>query len=360
MSTIDNILKEFITTGKFEGSPKSILGNTFTNETILITGAAGSIGSEITRLLSTYKYKKLILLDIAESALYELQQELISKSQSNFEIVICDIRNADRLENIFTVYKPTIVLHIAAYKHVPLMESNPYEAITVNILGTCNVSKLSIKYAVNKFVFISSDKAVNPTSIMGATKRIAELYINYLSKFKTQFTQFITIRFGNVLGSSGSVVPLFKKQIENGGPITLTHEAIDRYFLPLSEACQLILETTILGSNNQVFIFDMGVPLKIIDLAKKMIELSGLKYPEDIDIQIVGIRPGEKLNEDLFFESEIPEPTNNQKVKLLKTEKIISQSIESEIISLCNITPNTTKEELILKITKLVPEYLAN
>lgn len=360
MSTLDNILQDAIGTGNLPYFPSSGLGSAFENETILITGASGSIGSELTKQLSSLPCKKLILLDFAESALYDLQQELISNASRNHEIVICDIRNPERLESIFSSYEPTIVLHAAAYKHVPLMEHNPYEAITTNVLGTYNTSVLSVKYGVKKYIFISSDKAVNPTSIMGATKRIAELFISYLSKFNAKNTQLTTVRFGNVLGTSGSVVPLFKKQLERGGPMTLTHQAVERYFMPLPQAARLILETTALSKNNEIFIFEMGTPIKIADLAKKMIQLYGLRYPEDIEIKIIGLRPGEKLKEDLFFQSETPQPTSHEKIKILKVPGSISEDIESSIIDLCHIYPNTSKQDILSKIKNLVPEYRIN
>jgi FlaA1/EpsC-like NDP-sugar epimerase len=259
----------------FDSYP-ALLG-TYENQIIMVTGAAGSIGSELIRLLTQYHYKELILIDIAESSLYNLQQELIQNGISNFRAIVADIRDYNRMDYLFNLYKPKIVFHAAAYKHVPLMEEHPYEAVQVNVVGTKNVAGLSVKHSVDKFILISTDKAVNPTNVMGATKRIAELYINCL-KGKGQ-TKFIITRFGNVLNSSGSVLPLFKKQIEVGGPVTVSHKAIERYFMTIPEACHLILESCSLGNGGEVFVFEMGKPIKIYDLALLMIKLSGHRFP---------------------------------------------------------------------------------
>ncbi len=269
------------------------LEDQYDNKVILITGAAGSIGSEISRKISLYNYKKIILIDNAESALYDIQQEFRQQGLENIDAIVADVRNKTRIDQIFNLYKPKIVFHAAAYKHVPLMENNPFEAVSVNIGGTKNVADISVKHSVDKFVLISTDKAVNPTNVMGATKRIAELYVTCL-KGKGH-TKFITTRFGNVLGSNGSVIPLFKKQIEKGGPLTVTHKDITRYFMTIPEACQLVLEAAAMGNGGEIFVFDMGKPIKIFNLATNMIILSGLRYPEDIDIKITGLRPGEKL-----------------------------------------------------------------
>lgn len=334
-----------------------ILHEEYNNQVILVTGAAGSIGSELVRKLSVYNYKKLLLLDIAESALYDLQQELLEKKISRFELIICDIRNVSRLETVFEVHKPTLVFHAAAYKHVPLMEQNPYEAVSANVLGTYNTATLSAEYGVHKFVLISTDKAVNPSNVMGATKRIAEMCVCCLKKLNTGQTKFITTRFGNVLGSNGSVIPLFKKQIEKGGPITLTHENITRYFMTIPEASQLVLEAAAMGVGQEIFVFDMGEPIKIIDLAKNMILLSGLKYPEDIDIKIVGLRPGEKIYEELLNDGENSKPTYHEKITIAKCKEFDFEMVEPKIQELCKISPTSQNIYIVSKIKDLVPEY---
>ena len=270
----------------------TLLKKEFNNKTILITGAAGSIGSEITRQVSSYKYKEIILVDQSESPLYDLQQEFNSLGKENIKFIVADIRGDRRMNRIFADHKPDIIFHAAAYKHVPLMEDNPYEAVNVNVIGTHMIMDLAIKHNVEKFVMVSTDKAVNPTNVMGATKRIAEIYAACLKNKGT--TKFITTRFGNVLGSNGSVIPLFKRQLEKGGPLTVTHEEITRYFMTIPEACQLVLEAGAMGKGGEIYVFDMGESIKIFDLAINMIQLSGLKYPEDIDIKITGLRPGEK------------------------------------------------------------------
>jgi FlaA1/EpsC-like NDP-sugar epimerase len=329
----------------------------YENKVILITGAAGSIGSEIARKLTNYKYKKLIFVDIAESPLYDLQQEFVLKGYDNFFPIIADIKDEKRLDKIFEQYKPTIVFHAAAYKHVPLMESNPYEAVKVNVCGTKNVANLSVIHGINKFVLISTDKAVNPTNVMGASKRIAELYVNCLKgKGKTKF---ITTRFGNVLGSNGSVIPLFKNQIERGGPLTVTHKEITRYFMTIPEACQLVLEASTMGNGGEIFVFDMGKSIKIFDLAKNMIVLSGLRYPEDIDIKITGLRPGEKIYEELLADGESTINTYNDKIMVAKTKPFNIEEIESKIINLCKISTETSNLEIVAIIKELVPEYIS-
>ena len=249
------------------------------NKIILVTGAAGSIGSEISRQLSSYDLKHLILIDQAESALYDLQQELIQKDKKNFTSIVADVRDEKRMTEIFNQYKPNKVFHAAAYKHVPLMELSPYEAVKINIGGTKNIADLAIKHNVERFVMVSTDKAVNPTNVMGASKRVAEMYISCLSKINNHNTKFTTTRFGNVLGSNGSVIPLFKKQIENGGPLTVTHKDITRYFMTIPEACRLVLEAGTMGNGGEIYIFDMGQSVKIYDIAKRMIHLSGLNFP---------------------------------------------------------------------------------
>ena len=329
----------------------------FYQKTILITGAAGSIGSEITKQISKYKYKKLLILDQAESPLYELQQDLKQKNISNYETLISDIRNKTSLEEIFNKYKINIVFHAAAYKHVPLMENNPYEAVRVNVKGTKNVMDLSVKYDIDKFVMISTDKAVNPTNVMGSTKRVAEIYAKCMQEKSN--TKFITTRFGNVLGSNGSVIPLFKKQIAKGGPLTVTHKDITRYFMTISEACQLVLEAGAMGKGGEIYVFDMGESVKIFDIAKKMIRLSGFKYPDDIDIKIVGLRPGEKLYEELLGDKENTLPTYNEKIMIAKVDNIDCNIFEAKINSLTNLK-NKSNIEIVREIKNIVPEYISN
>jgi FlaA1/EpsC-like NDP-sugar epimerase len=330
----------------------------YDNKVILITGAAGSIGSEICRKVSLYNYKKLILVDNAESALYDIQQEFKQQGLTNIDAIVADVRNKTRIDQIFNQYKPKIVFHAAAYKHVPLMENNPFEAVSVNIGGTKNVADISVKHSVDKFVLISTDKAVNPTNVMGATKRIAELYVTCL-KGKGN-TKFITTRFGNVLGSNGSVIPLFKKQIEKGGPLTVTHKEITRYFMTIPEACQLVLEAAAMGNGGEIFVFDMGEPIKIFNLAKNMIILSGLRYPEDIDIKITGLRPGEKIYEELLADGENTKKTYHEKIMIAKSRHFDIEKVENQINKLTVIKTLTQPLEIVSSIKALIPEYISN
>lgn len=330
------------------------------DKVVLVTGAAGSIGSELSRQLMPYPYKKLILVDQSESPLYDLQQSTIKIQQGDCEFVIGDVRDPNRVDTIFRVFQPQIVFHAAAYKHVPLMEDNPYEAVQTNVKGTKNVADKAVEYQAEKFVMVSTDKAVNPTNVMGATKRIAELYVTNLNT-KSE-TKFIVTRFGNVLGSNGSVIPLFKRQIEEGGPLTVTHPDITRFFMTIPEACQLVLEAGVMGQGGEVFVFDMGESVKIIDLAKKIIRLSGLKYPEDIDIKIIGLRPGEKIFEELLANNETTVKTHHNKIMIAKVcsaqlgfEKLIDDLIDDDY------SPNQTERniKLVSKIKNLVPEYVS-
>lgn len=334
------------------------LEDQYDNKVIIITGAAGSIGSEICRKVSLYNYKKLILVDNAESALYDIQQEFRQQGLSNIDTIVADVRNKSRIDQIFNQYKPKVVFHAAAYKHVPLMENNPYEAVSVNIGGTKNVADIAVKHSVDKFVLISTDKAVNPTNVMGATKRIAELYVSCL-KGKGN-TKFITTRFGNVLGSNGSVIPLFKKQIEKGGPLTVTHREITRYFMTIPEACQLVLEAAAMGNGGEIFVFDMGEPIKIFNLAKNMIILSGLRYPEDIDIKITGLRPGEKIYEELLADGENTKKTYHEKIMIAKSRRVDIVSVEKQINTLTEIKTLTQPLEIVSQIKNLIPEYISN
>ncbi|CAM1339471.1 polysaccharide biosynthesis protein [Tenacibaculum aestuarii] len=330
------------------------------NKVILVTGAAGSIGSEISRQLSVYNHKHLVLVDHAESPLYDLQQELIQKDCKNFTSIVADVRDEIRMNEIFEEFKPQKVFHAAAYKHVPLMEMSPYEAVKINIGGTKNIADLSIKHNIDRFVMVSTDKAVNPTNVMGATKRVAEMYISCLSNSKNHTTKFTTTRFGNVLGSNGSVIPLFKRQIENGGPLTVTHKDITRYFMTIPEACQLVLEAGTMGNGGEIYIFDMGKSVKIYDIAKRMIYLSGLQYPDDIDIKITGLRPGEKLYEELLANGENTTPTYHEKIMIAKNQSINYTLVNSKIKELCLSNLNHNNKKTVQLIKEIVPEYISN
>ena len=329
---------------------------------ILITGAAGSIGSEIVRQIIPFSSSKIILLDQAETPLHQLTLEL---NHVNLEIipVIVDVRNKEQLETVFEQYEPEFVFHAAAYKHVPLMEKNPNQAVFTNVLGSKNLADLAVKYKVERFVLISTDKAVNPSNIMGASKRIAEKYVQSLSIYLDQMgessTKFITTRFGNVLGSNGSVVPLFTKQINAGGPITITHPDIIRYFMTIPEACQLVLEAGAMGKGSEIFIFDMGEPVRIIDLAYKMIKLAGFIPEEDIKIEVVGLRPGEKLFEELLTDASTTLPTHHQKIMIAKdiTENYIS--LNEDILELINLANENKSDALVIKMKHIVPEFIS-
>lgn len=340
-----------------------LISSILNNQTVLITGAAGSIGSEIVRQVLGFKPNKIILLDQAETPLNSLSLE-ISAGEHNIEVanVIADVKNKELLELIFELHKPDVVFHAAAYKHVPMMEENPAQAIFTNVLGTKNVADLSQKYHVDTFVMISTDKAVNPSSVMGASKRIAEMYVQS-KHFKhkrlksDRYTKFITTRFGNVLGSNGSVVPLFTKQIQEGGPVTITHPEIIRYFMTIPEACQLVLEACSMGKGGEIYIFDMGKPVKIIDLAKKMIRLAGFVPDKDINIKIVGLRPGEKLYEELLNDSAKNLATHHEKITVAEEVcdefEVVSQAID-ELIA----TSKTANNDRIVTIMKqIVPEF---
>ena len=350
--TIDDLLKRPIIQ-----IDNPILKEDLKDKVILVTGAAGSIGSEICRQITKHPYRNLILVDQAESPLYDLQQEFIQAGIKNFTAIVANLRDAHRMEHIFNKYKPQRVFHAAAYKHVPLMEENPYEAVKVNVFGTRILADLAIAHQVEKFVMISSDKAVNPTNVMGATKRAAEIYISSL--FNTSKTKFITTRFGNVLGSNGSVIPLFKKQIAAGGPLTLTHKDITRYFMTIPEACGLVLEAGTMGEGGEIFIFDMGRSVKIITLAKRMIKLSGLSYPDDIDIIYTGLRPGEKLYEELLANEENMLPTHHKKIMIAKVTDLDTQKSKEDIIALCNLSEYSDVNSIVTKLKEIVPEYIS-
>lgn len=324
---------------------------------ILVTGAAGSIGSGLVRQIAGYQPKNIVLLDQAESPLYEIENDLKSDfPELKFETVIADITNQKRIENVFEHFKPEYIFHAAAYKHVPLMEDNPFEAYNTNIIGTKNIADLALQYGVKKFVMISTDKAVNPTNVMGATKRVAEIYTQYLNEKKA--TKFITTRFGNVLGSNGSVIPLFKKQIASGGPVKVTHPEITRFFMTIPEACQLVLEAGTMGNGGEIFVFDMGKSVKIIDLARKMIQLSGLTEGKDIEIKFTGLRPGEKLYEEVLSDKENTTATYHPQILIAKTRKT-----EEKTIQLLEEFFNLEREDnfiIVKKIKEIVPEYISN
>jgi FlaA1/EpsC-like NDP-sugar epimerase len=325
---------------------------------VLVTGAAGSIGSGLAKSIAPLNPRKLILLDQAETPLFELEQQLKAKFPALVaEYVIGDICAAQRMEKLFEVFNPEMVFHAAAYKHVPLMEDNPVEAIRNNIGGTLLLAQLAAKFAVKKFVMISTDKAVNPTNVMGASKRIAEMAVDLLNE--RQQTAFITTRFGNVLGSNGSVIPTFEKQIAAGGPITVTDERITRFFMTIPEACQLVLEAAAMGNGGEIFVFEMGQAVKIIDLAKKMILLSGKQPYKDIDIQITGLRPGEKLYEEVLASSENTLTTHHPKILIAKTRQT-TQEQEAGIQDLLQQADQQNNELCVTLMKKLVPEFISN
>jgi FlaA1/EpsC-like NDP-sugar epimerase len=340
------------------------ISNQILNNTVLVTGAAGSIGSEIARQIIGFKPSKIIILDQAETPLHYLSSELEKLNTAvKIRTVIGDVRNKSSLKEVFVNYKPQVVYHAAAYKHVPMMEENPSQAIFANVKGTINTADLAMKHGVKNFVFISTDKAVNPSNVMGASKRIAERYIQGLSlkaKKENNSIKLITTRFGNVLGSNGSVVPLFTKQIQNGGPITITHPDIIRYFMTIPEACQLVLEAGAMGNGGEIFIFDMGAPVKIIDLARKMIRLAGLVPEKDIKIQTIGLRPGEKLYEELLNDNSKTLPTHHSKIMIAKEMNSDYDLLFTQVEELIAIANNkNNKIELVAKMKELVPEFVS-
>jgi len=323
---------------------------------ILVTGAAGSIGSELVRQILPFSPENLLLLDQAESGLFELETELpVSADKSCFEIVVADICNQDRMDHIFNSFNPEVVFHAAAYKHVPMMENNPVEALHTNIFGTKVVADLSVKYKVDKFIMISTDKAVNPTNVMGASKRIAEIYTQSLNKKSS--TRFITTRFGNVLGSNGSAVTLFRKQISKGGPVTVTDPEVTRYFMTIPEASQLVLEAGTMGNGGEIYLFDMGHPVKIIELAKKMIRLAGLEPERDIEIKFTGLRPGEKKFEELLANEENSLPTHHPRIMIGKVRDNNYDMISINIEELVNLFPSMDNNAIVKKMKEIVPEF---
>ncbi|WP_066757567.1 polysaccharide biosynthesis protein [Crocinitomix algicola] len=335
------------------------LANEYNYKTILVTGAAGSIGSEIVRQLTAYTPEKIIILDQAESPLYELEMELKEKGLLEMtESVIADIRNVERLRNVFKTLQPDLVFHAAAYKHVPLMENNPSEAIITNVLGSKNLVDLALEYEVEKFVLISTDKAVNPTNVMGCSKRIAEIYAQSANQLNK--TKFITTRFGNVLGSNGSVIPLFKKQIANGGPVTVTDKRITRFFMTIPEACQLVLEAESMGNGGEIFVFDMGESVCIYDLAKKMIKLSGLELGKDIEIKITGLRPGEKLYEELLTNEENTQETHHPQILIARVRNYDFNEVSEKINELTQLFDSQNNIQIVKLMKDIVPEYVSN
>lgn len=339
--------------------PKKNIQNDILNKTILVTGAAGSIGSEIVRQLINLEPKKVILLDQAESALYDLNQDLIRNNKSiNFEIIVGDVTRKERIQNIFNNYHPEVIFHAAAYKHVPLMENNPTESIRTNLLGTKIMADLAVKHEIQKFILVSTDKAVNPTNVMGASKRSAEMYCQALNQ--EHKTKFIITRFGNVLGSNGSVIPLFKKQINSGGPITVTHPEVTRFFMTIKEACQLVLEASSMGNGGEIFVFDMGESIKIIDLAHKMIQLAGLQIDKDIKVQIVGLRPGEKMYEETLNINESTSKTHHPKILIGKVAAVNLSVINKSIEKLILFTKTQQNDEIIKQMKEIIPEYISN
>lgn len=324
---------------------------------ILITGGAGSIGSELARQVCLFNPGKLILLDQAETPLYNLELELKEKFKiQNVEVVLGDVRSLVRMEKLFRTYSPEVIYHAAAYKHVPCMENNPSEAIMVNIQGTKNIADLAIKYNVKEFVFVSTDKAVNPTNVMGASKRISEIYVQSLSNSQKE-TNFITTRFGNVLGSNGSVILRFKEQIENGGPVTVTDPKVSRYFMTIPEACQLVLEAGAIGKGGDIYIFDMGKSMKIDDLARNMIKLSKLEINKDIQLVYTGLRPGEKLVEELLNSKENTIPTHHPKIMIANVREYDWNLIKKETNELIAMFDQQNNEQIVKKMKEIVPEY---
>ena len=325
---------------------------------IMITGAAGSIGSELCRQTLHYNPKLLIMVDQAETPMYDLQFEL--KNHALFKnhidkmvFIIASVKDERRMKEVFEKYHPELIYHAAAYKHVPFMEENPYEAVYDNVFGTKNIADLAIHYGVEKFVMISTDKAVNPTNVMGATKRIAEIY----TQSRQSNTKFITTRFGNVLGSNGSVVPLFRKQLAMGGPITITDKRIIRFFMTIPEACSLVMEAGSIGNDKDIFVFDMGEPVRIYDMAKKMIQLAN---KTDIEIKEIGLRPGEKLYEELLASKENTLPTDNPKILRAKVRNFESNDVDAMIEKLNQVLTSCEDFKIVAMMKDIVPEYISN
>ncbi len=335
----------------------------FSGKVVMVTGAAGSIGSELCRQLATFGIEQLILFDNAETPLHNIRLELEDKfPELNFVPVIGDVRSLPRLDMVFRRYKPQIVFHAAAYKHVPLMEENPCEAVLVNVVGSRQVADKCVEYGVEKMVMVSTDKAVNPTNIMGCTKRLAEIYVQSLGlaiekgEIKGK-TKFVTTRFGNVLGSNGSVIPRFRKQIEDGGPITVTHPEITRFFMTIPEACRLVMEAATFATGTQIFVFDMGQSVKIADLAKRMINLAGLELGRDINIEYTGLRPGEKLYEEVLASMENTIPTEHDRIFVAKVRDYKYSEASVSIDTMCQLSSNVIIPDLVKLMKQVVPEF---
>lgn len=342
------------------------IGVLLEDKAVMVTGAAGSIGSEICRQLAKFQIKQLICLDMGETPMHNLRLELEEKYPSlHFVPIIGDVRSQERLEFVFRSYHPQVVFHAAAYKHVPLMEENPCEAIRVNVYGTRNVADMSVKYDVEKFVMISTDKAVNPTNIMGCSKRLAEIYVQSLSiairkgEIKGK-TKFITTRFGNVLGSNGSVIPRFKEQIKNGGPVTVTHPDIIRFFMTIPEACRLVLEAGTMGDGGEIFVFDMGEPVKIAELARRMIELAGFTPDKDIEIKYTGLRPGEKLYEEVLSDEEGTKETPHKKIRVASVREYNYKEVVPHVELLTQLSTEVKISEMVKEMKTFVPEFKSN
>lgn len=342
------------------------LRNVIRGQVVMITGAAGSIGSEIVRQVASFNASEIVLLDQAETPMHDMQLEMEAAfPDAKIHLFIGDVANRERMEHAFQKYNPRYVFHAAAYKHVPMMERNPAEAVMTNVFGTKNIADLSVKYGVEKFVMISTDKAVNPTNVMGASKRIAEIYVQSLFFYNRRqedrnSTRFITTRFGNVLGSNGSVIPLFRKQIEQGGPVTITHRDIIRYFMTIPEACSLVLEAGVMGNGGEIFVFDMGQPVKIWDLAVRMISLSGLKVGEDIEIIETGLRPGEKLYEELLNEREHTIATHHKKIMIAKVRTYDYNDVLAHLDRLLKAVHAGAGHDIVAEMKHMVPEYKSN
>lgn len=328
------------------------------DKVVMVTGGGGSIGSELCRQIAKYNPRQLIILYIYENNAYEIQQELIRHYHENLnlKVLIASVRDEHKMDKIFEQYKPEIVFHAAAHKHVPLMEDSPCEAIKNNVFGTQNVVNLSDKYNVKKFVLISTDKAVNPTNIMGATKRCCEMIVQ--TKNKTSKTEFVAVRFGNVLGSNGSVVPLFKKQIAEGGPITVTHEEVTRFFMTIPEAVSLVLQASAMAKGGEIFVLDMGEPVKIIDLARNLIKLSGFEPNVDIKIEVTGLRPGEKLYEEVLMDEEGLQKTSNNQIRIGRPIEIDEAEFKKELNILKRVADNDQDEKVDLIMKSIVPTYV--
>jgi FlaA1/EpsC-like NDP-sugar epimerase len=330
-------------------------------KTVLVTGGAGSIGKEIVRQVALLEPMQIIILDQSETPLYDTELEMKELYPDiNFKFILADISNYSRLEPIFKKYQFSMVYHAAAYKHVPLVEENPHEAVLVNVLGTKNLSLLACKYKVNRFVMVSTDKAVNPTNVMGASKRVAELFVQSLQNYENNSTKFITTRFGNVLGSNGSVIPHFRKQIEKGGPVTITHPDIVRYFMTIAEACELVLHAGTMGTGGEIYVFDMGDPVKILDLAKRMIKLSGLEPNEDIKIIYTGLRPGEKLYEELLSDNAKTLPTSHEKIMISKDPSMHFSEIDELTELVISYSKKEEKQEIVKVLKCIVKEFKSN